>query len=394
MTYMIPEVSREEVIKKLERIAKKAATYGGKLDYNCGEPYYYEIAVYDHDGHTREKIGTQAYEVFDLTVEGEIIKKDGYTVAAKIEHLDGGNVVTVFDGAMNPEWAKMKPYCEHCHGDHGQRVTFIVRGTNGETKQVGRTCLKDYCGINPQAVGVAYEINCLMEGEDAFGFDWDAANVHPACYTEDVLALAVMLQRTKGYTRSDEPNSNKDMLLSLSRNNDKADQQDYVKVEEMQRVIRAMSKDDAIDANLNNVKTLIECGYCKHSHFGYLAYAPLAYERYLKKLASAAEREAAKEIERSASQYVGEIGKRIVIEVAEMRLLSSWESYWGYTYLYKFVDTKGNVMVWFASKPFERVNENGAFEDVINPSKIKATVKAFNERDGVKQTILTRVCEA
>ena len=58
-----------------------------------------------------------------------------------------------------------------------------------------------------------------------------------------------------------------------------------------------------------------------------------------------------------------------------------------------FTDTDGNVLVWFASKPLERVNENGVYEDVTEVSHIRATVKEHNERDGVKQTIITR-CKA
>ena len=67
-----------------------------------------------------------------------------------------------------------------------------------------------------------------------------------------------------------------------------------------------------------------------------------------------------------------------MVEVADMSLLTSWEGDWGYTYLYKIIDTAGNVLIWYASRCIDAAK------------KIKATIKDHSERDGVKQTIVTR----
>ena len=52
----------------------------------------------------------------------------------------------------------------------------------------------------------------------------------------------------------------------------------------------------------------------------------------------------------------------------------------GTTYLYKFADEAGNVFIWYASRPIE----------LQERMTLKATIKAHNERNGVKQTVLTR----
>ena len=49
-------------------------------------------------------------------------------------------------------------------------------------------------------------------------------------------------------------------------------------------------------------------------------------------------------------------------------------------YLYKFVDEAGNIFIWYASRPIE----------LHERMTLKATIKAHNERNGVKQTVLTR----
>lgn len=135
-TYTIPESERENVLKILARYQKKAMAYGTSLTVDAGEPYptkrnvYEECIDYTTGTFSRSKVGEQMIEVFDLSIEGEIIRNGNYSVVAKIEHLDGGNVVAAFSDEANPAWAKLKPHCDHCNGNHGQRITFIVRGGN------------------------------------------------------------------------------------------------------------------------------------------------------------------------------------------------------------------------------------------------------------------------
>ena len=141
----------------------------------------------------------------------------------------------------------------------------------------------------------------------------------------------------------------------------------------------SLDRDEASDLELNCIPLALS-GYAKLSHVGRLAYMPLAYERYLERKA----RKEAQEAAGARSEYVGTVGQRITLKAATVALLSSWDGYYGTTWLYKFVDESGNVFVWFASRPCTA--EAGAV--------IKATVKDHNERDGVKQTVVTRCCVA
>lgn len=115
-TYTIPESERENVLKILARYQKKAMAYGTSLTVGAGEPYAtkaerreeridYATGTFD-----RSKVGEQMIEVFDLSIEGEIIRNGNYSVVAKIEHLDGGNVVATFSDEVNPAWTKLKPH--------------------------------------------------------------------------------------------------------------------------------------------------------------------------------------------------------------------------------------------------------------------------------------------
>ena len=82
----------------------------------------------------------------------------------------------------------------------------------------------------------------------------------------------------------------------------------------------------------------------------------------------------------AASNHVGEIGQRITFKIASATCLTSWETEWGITKLFKIVDCSGNVFTW----------KTGAFIDFEKVETITGTIKAHNEFRDCKQTELTR----
>ena len=386
-TYIIPMSEREAIEKAVAKYRRKADAYGCEFSVKLGEPYAKERKVWEtaYDGHGfpfKKEIGTQLVEVFDVEISDDLIRKSGYEVIAKLEHLEGGNVVSVFSDEDKAEWREMKPRCEHCGGNHGQKVTFIVRHEDGTELQVGRTCLKDYCGIDPKRIALIKQLCDLFLDEDIDHRDFIRRPAVPAFSVVEVLALAIRVINAQGYVKSGEWNSNREMIYKHFVDGNKPSEKEMGVASELAEKIGAMGHETASAWMLDSALALIRSGYCKESHFGYLAYAPIAYKRYEEKLERDARREAEKEAERCKSEFVGNVGERIVIEVAEMNLLTSWENAYGMTYLYKIIDVAGNVFVWFASKHMNSVG------------KIKATIKDHSERDGVKQTVVTRCMAA
>ena len=221
-TYTIPEVERENIQKVIARFQKKAATYGKSLNVQFGEAYATERKIYDKrldwetGATTFAVVGTELVEVFDLTIDSEIIRKDGYTVVAKIEHLNGGNIVNTFgEGAGKPEWFTLEPKCEHCGNNRHRRLTFIVRHEGGSEKQVGRSCLKDYCGINPDYVMWLNQLQDLILNDDIDHYDFYARPIPTAYSIVTMLALAKKILANQGYVKSGEPSSNRHMMYEL-----------------------------------------------------------------------------------------------------------------------------------------------------------------------------------
>ena len=372
--YPILVEKQEEVNKKLKRLQKKAEKYNVPFSASYGEPY----VITKKQKNEFEQIVENHYEVVDLTLTSDVIRKDGYTVIAYLEHANNGNIVNVFVGDVQKEWVTMPPFCEHCNANHNLRHTFIV--DNGkEQKQVGRTCLKEYCGIDPQVIGMVNAFYGEIEEYTTDGFDFSERI--PLVYDSvHMLAHAIDITAEQGYVKSDEYNSNKSYLIKHCNDNPK--QSGYDKALEMAKAIMEMPLEVAIDNYLNNVQVRLQGMYCKPTEFGYFAYAPTAYAKYLERKAREERRLAENKAMSEQSDYVGTVGERISIDVKEATLITTYYGQFGVTYIYRFIDTNDNVLMWFASSTIN-----------TNVEKIKATIKDHKERGGVKQTIITRVKE-
>lgn len=90
--------------------------------------------------------------------------------------------------------------------------------------------------------------------------------------------------------------------------------------------------------------------------------------------------EASKNPDEVPSEYIGEEGDKIEIELA-LNKVGGFNGTYGYTYVYCF-KAGNNVVVWKTQKGLN-LKEGGTV-------KVKATIKEHSEYDGVKQTVITR----
>ena len=381
MTFTVYAELAQEVSKKLDRLAKKADAYGIQFSYSTGAEHPQLVRVMGVDPVTQTQAEVSRHTVAAVNFEVEcdgLICANGWTVRAKVEHGDKGNIVTAFGGyKAKPEWYTAAPNCDHCQTNRYRGVTFFVEHEDGSVRQVGRTCLKEYTGISPATAAMWAEVQDLVDrGVDCTREEWDAWHPAPMYEVLGILAHAADEVREFGYRRSSEPDSTRDRVLGRVLSGEQPSEAGLAEAREVMDWLTAMEPDDASDLERNCI-TLALSGYAKRNHIGMLAYMPVGHRRKI-------ERQAQQEAAVARSEYVGEVGQRITLKAATVALLSSWDGYYGTTWLYKFVDESGNVFIWKSSRPFTA--EDGA--------TIRATVKDHNERDGVKQTIVTRCCLA
>lgn len=100
-------------------------------------------------------------------------------------------------------------------------------------------------------------------------------------------------------------------------------------------------------------------------------------------IADRASKVAARRALDSGSVHISTVGKRAIFTVSVVKILS-FEGDYGTVYINILKDSAGNVVIY---KGASLANANVTEGDTVT---IKATVKAHEEREGVKQTILAR----
>lgn len=381
-TYTISVENIDRVKKNLARLMVKAERYGIRLETEIGKPYAKEIPIRNTEHlYPGEKMRTCLMEVVDLTIDSEEIRNGDYAVVASIEHGEKGNVIWAA-GDVKKEWTEISGKCDHCGRRHGVMRSFIVRNPEGEEKQVGRSCLKDYTGIDPQGIGLRNEMTEIILREDIWHYEGEYAETGKAIAIETALGLACDCIREYGYTRSTERDSNRATIAKGIEKSKKPTPEGAEKAREMIDTIGKMDSDLAYSAGLSNIHTFVVQGYCKLTQLGFIAYAPVAYNRWVERCKAKAEMAA-------SSDYVGEIGKRMDFRIREAKILTSWDNGYGMTYLYRMLTEEGNVLIWKGSKHLgQKIDDNWI---PFTAGCIKGTVKEHAERDGVRQTLITRV---
>lgn len=390
MTFLIYANLAEDVKKRLDRIAAKAARYSVPFVYSIGDEHPETVRVYEIDHVNGVQYETARHTVAAVTVEVEcedFIRANGWTVRAKVEHGDKGNIVTALGNKpAEPAWFKAPAHCDHCKTNRFRKVTYFVEHETGEVRQVGRACLHEYTGINPATAAMWAEVKDILgDGLDRMAGEWSACTYEEMYPVTLILAHAYDEIKAHGYRKTDEPRNTRDEVKERVLNGSKPSSEAMENAEKVSAWLIGLDQvtgDRWIGDLERNGSMLALSGYAKAKHFGRLVYMPIAYERYLEHKARDAQREAAWQAE-TVSQHVGEVGQRITLTAATAKLLTSWEGAYGTTYLYKFTDAQGNVYIWYASRGIE----------TRDGMTLKGTVKDHNERDGVKQTVLTR-CKA
>ena len=87
-----------------------------------------------------------------ITGEAPVLK--GWKLIGRVMHTEEGNLMKLVPGEEVPtSYRTQPPQCDHCHANRRRNDTFIVKKvSDGEFKQVGSKCLKDFLGhMSPNA---------------------------------------------------------------------------------------------------------------------------------------------------------------------------------------------------------------------------------------------------
>jgi len=382
--YEVFEGNMERLEKKLTRISNKCKKYSCDFRYEkVGEAFR---KMKDDNG----KEYTARF--VQIEAEGTAIIND-WRFIASVEHTENGNIIKkcCYDVEVPEKYYESKPICEHCGSNRYRKNTYIVQNVQtGEFKQVGKSCLTDFTnGMSAEYVAHYISLfDTLIEGE------YIEPGYRAKNYIEIGEALRSVAETTRhfGYVKTDgerptkyrardyyeadhgmagflQEEFEKEMWeVSFDANSDYAKE---ISANALEWVLRQ----EANTEYMHNLKTVCSASHVTFENFGILTSLIPSYNR-------AMEREQRIEAERSAdmkSEHIGKVGDRITILISDYRVITSWETQYGVTAIYKITDESGNVFTWKTS---------GCI--VEDTKKISATVKSHNEYSGTKQTEITR----
>lgn len=388
--YNIPEYRMEELEKKLAHISNKCAKYGNEFLYTKGEPFFKTIKKVQSGRNFTIKL-------IPVDVSGTA-HIDNWEFIATLEHHYNGNIIKRYNTVVSiPERFKTSPnVCEHCHVQRERLNLYVIHNMEtDEWKQVGKSCLKSYTnGLSAEYVAAwmsAIDILTDAEGQllGDVGYELLDGKCHPYYEIERILSAAVAVTNKYGYCKADDSPSTKNIVKSIILNGIERTEQLYhlnlptedeifsASVSETVKTIIDYYKsiDNSKNEFLHNVQVILSERYCEPKNFGLLAYLPFGYKRAMEEAA----REQRGQEANADCQYFGEIGKRYKNIAITLSTLTSYETDYGMTIIYKMMDTENYVFTWKTSKYFEP----GQYIAIMS-------VKDHKEYRGQKQTEVTR----
>lgn len=389
MKFSIFEDNMPRLIKKMAVIEKKCTKHGCEFHFEELGEEFHEVKLED---------GTIATLRF-ITVEAEgTAKANDWEFIATVQHMTPVNLISCYrtEYSVPERYYYSKPICEHCNTTRSRKDTYLVRNTiTGEWKQVGKSCLKEFTrGLSAEAVAEYISwFEELVKGESNY-FNPSRKYTN----TLDAVMVAVEAVNKFGYkkTRDDEGGYNCDSTAStvskvLYRINPGYDtlmdqgftwetQENESKAKAILAWVRSLTPE--VGSYLSNLKAACGDDYCESRNFGLIASSVAAYNREMEKQ----QREASRKQTEAKSGWVGSVGQRIELKDVSLKLITSWYTDFGPTYMYKMTDANGNIFTWKTGKWL------GNDSCVPEGAKItiKGTIKEHSDYHGTKQTELTR----
>ena len=388
--FAILEANMERLEKKLTTIQNKCEKYGCSFSYNkVGEEFRT----------LKNENGVEYQARFILVeAEGKAVINDWMFIAS-VEHTEKGNIInsTGCGVEVPARYYTSDPVCEHCNSKRFRKDTYIVMNqVTGEFKQVGKSCLKDFTqGMSAATIAKYYSFfDELIKGEEPDTCE----RIEPYYETKKILAYAYECIKHFGYVKknSDEKSTWDRMFDYWCVNHGFTrfipDHLVYEYKQEMKKVgfdpesestikvvedaLAWIAEQEESNNYMHNLKVVCGSNYVSGSNSGI---AVSLFPTWNKDL-EYREKQAAKKSADSKSNHVGEVGQRITFKIASATCLTSWETEFGITKLFKIVDEFGNVFTWKTS----------SFPDFEKAEKMTGTVKAHSEFRECKQTELTR----
>ncbi len=368
-----------EARARVKKLDKKALKYGVEFAATFGPVYQEERAIGGDDG-TPEGAARREHrvmvDVLDVTITGSTPKVGEFEFLASIELTANGNFVDSVPGVeLDPKYRTTDSRCEHCKKTRGRKHVYAVRNLETGTElQVGRTCLRDFLGIDdPEKIINQFKFWRLLDaGGDEDGFEsygraeWSASLEYLLAMTNACIRIWGWASKGAAEASYGKMTPTIEMLWCLYNSDegsravareirDEVRESDDALAREVIEWVRGSTGDSDY---MHNLRVAFADDMLITTRRTALAISPVAT------LHRAKERLKGLQLTFESSRSMGDNG-------------------WGPTKLLKFKDIVGNQFCWFTgSSPRMEIGQRMICD---------GTVKAHKDFHGILETQLTRV---
>lgn len=354
--------------------------------------YQSQIAVVGEENLPKETL-------VEIELIGEAPVIEGWKFLGTLDHysLPGAVIVNAVPGETIPdEFHTDDASCDHCGKVRRRNETFVLQEVDtGAHKRVGRQCVRDFIGYDPSSVLRFMRALERFEGDFEDEEKWSSGGGRQF-YTFDHISVltrtAAMIDKYGWVPRSaadeDHNATANDVLHSLIPPTYDARAYAAWKVwiaelnlddprwkKDAEAAREWLKEQTGTGSYWHNLHAIDEAEAVPAHLLGYWCSVMSGYYRAMERLRLA-------EREKKVNEHVGEVKHRRNFTVKLKKRLS-FENAYGTTRLHIFLDEDGHTLVWWASTdPKMELDET---------YRVKATIKNHDERDGWKQTVITRL---
>lgn len=419
-TYMIPEENIENLEKKFNAAARKIRKINPELEPTMTKSNHTiilvrKIELRPCDCRSEATVKEIPYEArrVELKIPDEVVfAENNWAFGGSVEpsEVEGKNFVNVNLSGNDLGFIVPTKYfssnpcsCDYCKTNRKRNKTYLVVNQEiGEWKQLGKECLKLFVtGIDVDAIATFESF--IKEAEDAasLGDEFFYNRRFKFVKVADALALACAVYRERGYLATRDAVGNSNDLCNKNIVQRKLTQQygcdsDFLNISSSVRseideitvktntviakedveVAVEMVKRFPDEPYYNNLKVIVENEYIPLNKLGLLVSIPKAIDRYEEEK----RRQEEKEKLAAESNYLGSVGEKISVNFVSGREVACCETQFGLLHIYEFKDANGNAVVW----------KSNSSKDIPESGTVTGTVKAHEEYNGIKQTIILR----
>ena len=431
-TFTVSDYAHAQLEKKLAPLTKRAAKLG------------LPAVTFRTLGSETKEAGKTPYgspifrRVYTVEVDGIEPVIAGYEFAAKLDIRDGATIlrkVPTFKDELPERFRNADRSCDHCRKDRRRSDVYVVRNAEtAEWKQIGRSCLRDFLGIDidPATLASFYEelgefFTVKDEGGsgegDDFGFG-GGYHYEPLVKPLEVLVRTAQAIRMYGWTSRSavrdfggQATAGRVGTAVFGKDEDATDgrghfyyyDEKWTDGEAIRETVSGLGHLEPTDADKAlaegtfayvaslpgktdfewNIKAL--CGsieYAQRKDVGMLAAAVMVYERHLGN-------EAKWKVERArkaklGNGLVGEIGKRMSANLTLIETKKFEGGQWqDVRTLVTFVDEANNVLKWWTGSLYQGWLDGVEFGTALGSCDF--TPKRHGEYKEVPETTVTRV---